>query len=225
MGHQAYGMTTPEQRDQAADDSDEAAWQRDCASIVRDREAAERDRRGEAGMRAALQYARLTRRLLDVTGQTPEADQRLLRVVLAHLDEALGNADRDRVAAIRDRRAAAADRRYAAQDRFIKAQHRGQAAIERAQRAPAPRPARQLLTSPQRWATLYARAESARRSAEALAEPAHRPRLRIGVPAPGPQAQLPAGRAGCKGRIRVLPAAVAGLRPAKRRLDAFGLTR
>jgi len=199
MGRQPYGMTTPEQRDQAADDSDEAAWQRDCASTARDREAAKRDQRGEARTQAAMQYASLTRRLLDATGQEPGMDQRLLRMVLAHLDEALGNADRDRLAATRDRHAAAADRRQAAQDRFIKAQHRGQAAIERAQRALAPPPA-----SPQRWVALYARAESARRSAEALAGPAHTPRSvrvrqpagqyqpqagqRVGTPAPSPQA-------------------------------------
>jgi hypothetical protein len=164
-------MTTPEQRDQAADDGDEAAWQRDCASTARDREAAERDQRGEARTQAALQYARITRRMLDATSQKPGTDQRLLRVLLGHLDEALGDADRDRLAATRDRHAAAADRRQAAQDRFIRAQHRGQAAIERAQLPPAPPAA-----SHQRWVTLYARAESARRSAEALAEPAHAPR-------------------------------------------------
>src|SRR5690348_4095620 len=61
MSRQPYGMTTPEQRDQAADDYDEAAWQRDRAGTARDREAAERDRRGEARTQAALQYVRLTR--------------------------------------------------------------------------------------------------------------------------------------------------------------------
>jgi len=107
MSRQPYGMTTPEQRDQAADDGDEAAWRRDRISTARDREAA----------------------------------PLLLRVVLRHLDEALADAGRDRLAATRDRHAAAADRRHAAQDRFTKAQHRGQAAIERAQQAPAPPPA------------------------------------------------------------------------------------
>jgi hypothetical protein len=97
MGRQPYGMTTPEQRDQAADDSDEAAWQRDCASTARDREAAERDERGEARTQAALQYAGLLRRLLDATSQEPGTDQRLLRAVLACMDDALGDADRDRL--------------------------------------------------------------------------------------------------------------------------------
>jgi len=36
MSRQPYGMTTPEQRDQADDDHDEAAWQRDRASTARD---------------------------------------------------------------------------------------------------------------------------------------------------------------------------------------------
>ena len=106
MSRQPYGMTTPEQRDQAADDSDEAAWQRDCASTARDREAAERDQRGDARTRAAMEYARLTRRLLDSSSQKPGTDQRLLRAVLGRLDEALGDADRDRLAATRDRHAA-----------------------------------------------------------------------------------------------------------------------
>ena len=36
MSRQPYGMTTPEQRDQADDDHDEAAWQRDRAGTARD---------------------------------------------------------------------------------------------------------------------------------------------------------------------------------------------
>ena len=42
MSRQPNGMTTSEQRDQAADDHDEAAWQRDRADTARDREAAAR---------------------------------------------------------------------------------------------------------------------------------------------------------------------------------------
>ncbi|HEV8221235.1 MAG TPA: hypothetical protein VGQ05_13275 [Streptosporangiaceae bacterium] len=167
MSRQPYGTTTPEQRDQAAEDRDQAAWQRDRAGAARDRAADERNRRAEARAQAVLQYTRVTLRQLDTAAEEPGADQRVIRAMLRHLDEALGHAGMNREAATRDRQAAAADRRQAAQDRFISSEHRGQAAIERAQKAreePAP-------VSPLHWTELYARAHFARDCAEALREP------------------------------------------------------
>jgi hypothetical protein len=70
MSRQPYGMTTPEQRDQAADDSDEAAWQRDCASTARDRQAAERDQRW-ATLYARAESARRSAEALAGPARTP----------------------------------------------------------------------------------------------------------------------------------------------------------
>jgi len=147
---------------------DEAASQRDQASATRDRDAAGRDERAEARLAAAGKYAEITRRLLDAASGQPGADQRVARDLLAHLQEALADAENDRRAAAGDRRAAAADRQSAAQDRAVEAAHRGQAAIERA-RQEAGLPS----ISQERWAELYAHAQAACDRAAALSEQAH----------------------------------------------------
>jgi hypothetical protein len=167
MNWQPFGVLTAEQRDQAAEDRDEAAWQRDRASAARDWQAGDRDGRAQTRTQAALQYARLTRRLLDAAdqhaGQEPAADRHIVRGLLERLDQALQDAEVDRRAALGDRRAAAADRRRAADDRFVEAAHRGQAAIERAQQAPGT-----ALASEERRNELCALARSARAHAATL---------------------------------------------------------
>ena len=172
MSPQPYGTTTPEQRDQVAEDHDEAAAERDRASAARDGKADERDQRAAARMQAGMQYAGFTRRLLDTAARQPGADQRLIRAALSHLSESLEDAELDRQAAIHDRRAAAADRSQAACDRLASSGHRGQTAIERAQHAMEP-------AGHEHWLALYARAQSARDGAGTAGGPA---------PAPGPAA-------------------------------------
>ena len=175
MSRQPYGVTTPDQRDQAAEDCDEAAALRDRAGAARDLAAAAREDRAEARLQDAEKYAELTRRLLDAASQEPGADQRIARDLLRHLEESLADADRDRRAATGDRRAAAADRDHAATDRALNAAHRGQAAIERAQQAPGLEPAdlEPASLDPvglEGWAGLYEHAQAARSRAAALTE-------------------------------------------------------
>lgn len=161
---------TSEEQDRIADDRDDAAWRRDRASAARDEQAEDRDGRAEGRMQAARQHARLTRRLLDVAGQQPGADQLLVIAwgVLRQLDAALQDADEDRQAASRDRRAAAADRRQSAEDRFIKAAHREQAAIERAEQA-----ADLVGAGHERGKQLYDSARAANARAEVACQRAH----------------------------------------------------
>jgi len=170
MSRVPYGVVTPEQRDQAAEDCDEAARQRDRTSAARDQEADERDGRGEARTQEAVRYTRPARRLVNATAQQvvqPGANQPVVHALLRHMDQTLQDVALDRQAAVRDRRDAAADRNQSAEDRFIKAAHRAQAAIERAQQ-----PLHPVLLDHGRWSDLYAGAQAARTRSEALCQQA-----------------------------------------------------
>lgn len=167
MSRGPHGVTTPDQRDQAADDLDETALLRDRAGAARDRAAADRDGRSDARLLAAEEYVDITRRLLDAAAHESGADQPIARDLLRNLEERLADADRDRRAAASDRRAAAADRKDAAEDRAQMAAHRGQAAIERALRDAIAESA----VRPERWDELQARA---RRAIERSASWRHR---------------------------------------------------
>lgn len=174
MSQQPYGVTTPDQRDHAAEDCDEAAARRDRAGAARDRAADAREEQAQARLLDAEKYAELTHRLLDAASQEPGADQRIARDLLRYLKDSLADADRDRRAATGDRRAAAADRDHAARDRAVMAAHRGQAAIERVQQAPGQEPSSLDPAGLEGWAELYEHAQSARSRAGALTERARR---------------------------------------------------